>query len=239
MKDIFKPMAHILALKCQDMVAASLASQKLQNWLNGKQEDNKDDEEDAKQGDKLEIDFETKYYKMRSFEGHEQQRAMQLAADYSDQWFSSSGASFNCYYICTAGGGVWPCCTLIESMAWDRLHDDPAHTGQRWYCKKCRAKYKTKYGLLCEIIVDKKGFYCKAELPPMAMLDAKFMKIQEDYHQYDTPEALLAALPKVKPLAVDRLFMKTGIDGHYSFDKGLLDELETLNWMQLFNLRKQ
>jgi hypothetical protein len=218
------------------MKEASAASKKLQNWLNGKSDE--DDEKDADEGDKLEIDFETKVYKTRAFEGHAEKDRMQAAADYSDRWFVSKGASFNVFYICLAGGAT-PCCTLIEAKAWDTLWTDPLHTKQRWYCKQCRAKYKTKFGVLVEIVCDLRGFYCKAELPPVDLMDAKWMKVQEDYKQYDTPEALLDALPTVKPIAAERLFKKTPYEGHFAFDKHTLDELEVLDWSQLYNLRKQ
>ncbi len=236
MKTIFLPMAHILALKYQDMEAANKAAKKLVNWLNGKPDD--DDETDEGKGCEVEIEFEETLYKERAFAGHEEQRRMVNAADYSDQWFKFDDTAFNVYYCCMSGPELWPCHTLIESMAWDRFKDDPAATGQRWYCKECRARYKTKFGVVVEILANNTALYCKAELPPFDLQDAKSMKIEEDYKQYDTPEKLLEALPRIKPF--DRsLFLKpTQHEGHYHFDEFMYSELECLEWSQLYNFRK-
>ena len=78
--------------------------------------------------------------------------------------------------------------------------DDPEATGQRWYCKCCTAGYAVKFGMLVEIIMDNIALYCKSELPPNHVYDAKMMKIQEDFKEYDTPKDLLDALPKISPL---------------------------------------
>ncbi len=112
---------------------------------------------------------------------------MRNAADYSDRWFKDGKREFRVYYICTAGGTEYPCNTVIEAMAWDRLKEEMEATGQRWYCKCCHAKYKTKYGVLVEMINHNQACYCKGELPPFDIQDAKLMKIAEDFSQYTLP----------------------------------------------------
>ena len=126
-----------------------------------------DDEVDAEEADKLEVDFEEKFYKQRAFADHPEADRMRAVADYSDKRFSleENLGSFNVFYVCTAGAVLWPCNTVISAMEWDRLHDDVTATKQRWYCKECGAKYKTKYGVTCEIIMGEKAFYALAELP--------------------------------------------------------------------------
>ena len=93
MKQVFKPMAYILALKHQDMQAAAKAADKLQKWLKGAS-DNEDDEKDAEEGDDLEIIFEETLYKERAFASHANAPAMRRAADYSDQWFVARAVSY-------------------------------------------------------------------------------------------------------------------------------------------------
>ena len=130
---------------------------------------------------------------------------MRNAADYSDRWFKHTtdagvNVEFNAYYVCRSGPAAAPCNTVIESICWDRLKDDPEATGQRWYCKCCLTRYRVVFGMLLEIIMDKSAMYCKSELPPKHIQDAKMMKIEEDFKPYSTPKELLEALPTISPL---------------------------------------
>jgi hypothetical protein len=75
-----------------------------------------------------------------------------------------------------------------------------------------------------------------ASLPPFDIQDAKLMKIAEDFAEYKTPEALLAALPKVKPIARGTLFQPTKHEGHWKFDGGLFSTIPKFEWHQLYNL---
>ena len=106
----------------------------------------------------------------RAFESRgEDQRKFVNAADYADGWVDDgAGSQFNVYYICRSDQGAgWPNCnTLIESKQWDRLHEDPNATGQRWYCCNCGAKYRTKFGVLIEWKINGIAHYLLAELPP-------------------------------------------------------------------------
>ena len=75
---------------------------------------------------------------MRGFQDRgDQQAAFRRAADYTDNWFSTPNTQFNVYYVCMSGGAEWPCCTVILTKDWARLHDDPLATKQKWYCKVC------------------------------------------------------------------------------------------------------
>ncbi len=241
MTSFFKPMADILFLKNTDMEAALKAAAKLQKWIDAghsMKEDGiqEDDEEDATIGDNLEIDFENTLYKQRAFADHETPHLMRNAADYSDRWFSQGKREFRVYYICIAGGTEYPCNTVIEAMAWDRLKKEMEATGQRWYCKVCHAKYKTRYGVLVEIINGRQACYCLGDLPPFDIQDAKLMKIEETFKQFTTPQELLDALPSIKPLARGEFLKPTMHDGHYSFNKTMMEGLESMNWSQLYNM---
>jgi hypothetical protein len=223
------------------MEAALKAADKLQKWIDnggtftadGIQEE---DEEDAKIGDQLEIDFEETLYKQRAFADHATPHLMRNAADYSDRWFKDGIREFRVYYICVAGHATTPCNTVIEAMAWDRLKTEMEATGQRWYCKMCHAKYKTKYGVLVEMINGKQACYCKGEIPPFDLQDAKLMAIEKHFIQFKTPADLLAALPTIKPLARGDFLKQTSYDGHYTFNAEMMEGLESMNWSQLYNM---
>jgi hypothetical protein len=241
MTSFFAPMANILFLKNTDMEAALIAAGKLQRWIDeggtftadGIQEE---DEEDAMIGDRLEIDFEETLYKQRAFADHATPHLMRNAADYSDRWFRDGKREFRVYYVCLAGGGTYPCNTVIEAMAWDRLKVELEATGQRWYCKMCYAKYKTKYGVLVEMINGTQACYCLGELPPFDLQDAKLMAIQQHFSQYNSPAELLAALPCIKPLARGDFLKETSFAGHYTFNAEMMAGLESMNWSQLYNM---
>ena len=187
-------------------------------------------------GDEAEMNFEETLYKQRAFADHATPHLMRNAAVYSDRWFKEGVKEFRVYYVCLAGGTAWPCNTVIEFMAWDRLKDELEATGQRWYCKCCKAKYKTKYGVLCEMINGNQACYCLADLPPNDVQYAKLMQIQKDFKQFNTPAELLAALPSINPLARGDFLQATVHAGHFKFNKPMMEGLETLTWSQLYNM---
>ena len=106
----------------------------------------------------------------------------------------------NVFYVCCAGGAERPCNTVIESQLWDRLKDELQASGQRCYCKCCKARYKTKFGVMVQIVIKGQATYCRAELPPCNIEDAKFVMMEKDFQEHKTPEALLSALPMIAPL---------------------------------------
>ena len=213
----------------------------MQRYLKGEPSTD-DDEKDAELADILEITFEETVYKERAFVSYDPKarELMKNAADYSDQRFQrkDKNVAFHVYYVCKAGATLWPCSALIESLAWDRLRADPAATKQRWYCKQCYSRYKAKYGVCVEIVMNNRAFYSLAELPPFDLQDAKLMMIEENYQEHKTPEALLAALPRIKPLDRSAFLTPTQHDGHYKFDGEMLKTIPTFEWNQLYNLNR-
>ena len=179
-----------------------------------------------------------KMNKWRSFEdkGKDQKR-FQAAADHSDQWFETKNTAFRVFYVCKAGGKGNECFTLTLADEWDKLHDDPLATGQRWYCT-CGAKYKTKYGVLTELVIGKSAYYAMAEFPPQSLCDAKFMAIQEKFKRVSTAEELLASSPQITPSAIGSVLTPTMKFGSYKINKAMFADLPSFNWFQLYNLSK-
>ena len=235
--DIFSPIFHLLALKETDEKAAAEAAGKFQAWLSKR--NCPDAEEDLEEGDALEKDFEEKLGVQRSFLSCEDPAAMRRAADYSDEWFHGPKGGFRVYYFCEAGGSVNQCLTLTLSDEWDRLHEQPDATGQRWYCPMCGTRYKTRFGVLCEMFAKDTNiaYYAKAEFPPGTLRDVKFMAIEENFRNCVTPEELLAALPKVSPRAVGTVFQPAGPRGAFRIMKSTWEALPKLEWFQLYNLK--
>ena len=231
--DIFSPIFHLLALKETDEKAAVEAAKKFQEWLS--RSSRPDADKDLEEGDALEEDFEEKLAVQRSFLSCEDPAAMRRAADYSDEWFSSPKGGFRVYYFCVAGGSAYPCLTLTLSDEWDRLHAAAEAAGQRWYCPVCKTRYKTKFGVLCEMFGSdpKIAYYAKAEFPPGSLRDVKFMAIEERFQNCVTPEELLAALPKVSPRAVGTVFQPAGPRGAFRIMKSTWETLPKLEWFQL------
>ena len=171
--DIFGPMMHILDLKDQDMRKAHVAAQRMQAWLDGNPIPSgssvSEGQGDEEIGAALEHELVETSWKTRAFENKgELQTKFYRAADYTDEWFSDGGKAFRAYYICLAGPSEHPCGTAIRSDLWDRFHEDALASGQRWYCKVCTARYKVKWGVLCEIVHPDRCLYTLAEFPPHA-----------------------------------------------------------------------
>ncbi len=139
--------------------------------------------------------------------------------------------------MCKAGG-TYPCNTLISSKEWRTLHDNPMATKQRWYCKECNARYMTRFGVVCELLMaDGKLRYCQADLPPQGIMDAKFMSIEGIAGEVQTPQELYDKIATVSPLAHVSTIQQTQNKGYYKFvGETTMDGLPKLEWEQLYNL---
>ena len=167
----------------------------------------------------------------RAFEHREEPWRCCHIADYCDQWFRSATCSFRTYCICRAGGAEvkWQCGAFILSDIWDRMIDDPMATGQRWYCKVCPAKYKTRYGVMVEIIVQGAAHYCVADIPPQHLQDAKFMSTQRRFRAMlstmTSAEQLYNVAPRARPMDRGAFLTSRAVnDGVYTFNKPLFDQ---------------
>ena len=128
--------------------------------------------------------------------------------------------------------------TRSLSKEWHRLHDDPTATKQRWYCLECKARYMTRFGVVCELLMgDGKLRYCKAPIPPQGIMDAKFMSVESIMGPVQTPKELYDKIPIVTPLAHIGTIQQTSQKGHYKFVGDMkMADLPELDWEQLFNL---
>ena len=142
---------------------------------------------------------------------------------------------------------------MILAESWDRLKDDPAATKQRWYCS-CGARYKTKYGVLLEVGIQKgideegepiwMANYCRAELPTQDIMDAKLCKIEEDLKERHgeakvsqmSPEDVLRSLPNIKPLDEGAFLRPQPQEGHYKIMGQSISSLPEFTWAQLYNI---
>ena len=102
----------------------------------------------------------------------------------------------------------------------------------------CHAKYKTKYGVMVEIICGTRAMYALGELPPFDMQEIKLKAIEERFSEYKTPEELLAALPRVMPMRKADFFKAAAVKGHHAFDGEEMKKLPKLEWNMLYNMTK-
>ena len=108
-------------------------------------------------------------------------------------------------------------------------------TKQRWYCS-CGTKYKTKFGVLAEMIDGGMAYYALAPSPPQPLLDAKFMMIEERFKDKKTDQELLASLPALKPAGIGSVMTPTMKDGEFQLHRAMFAGLPKLEWMQILNL---
>ena len=130
-----------------------------------------------------------------------EQWAMIATAAYSDELTSTPGGGyFRFFFICQGGGGVWRCLRMVASKLW-RKHIDAVGwvPKQRWYCS-CEAKYRAKWGVVCEAYHPGMGlFYMRAPCPDEDVLDLMAMKCERDAPELQTPQALYDSLPTIHP----------------------------------------
>ena len=121
------------------------------------------------------------------------------------------------------------------SHKWDRLHDDPIATGQRWYCS-CEAKYKTKLGVLIGITDGGMAYYALADFLPQSFLDAKFKTVEERFNNKKTAKELLDALPEICPQAIGSVLTPTTKNGKYQLNRTMFKDMPKLQRFQLLSL---
>ena len=118
------------------------------------------------------------------------------------------------------------------------MHDDPMAPKQRWYCEECNARYMTKFGVVCELLMgDGKLRYCSAQIPAQGIMDAKFMSVEGITGPVQTPKELYDKIATVSPLAHVSTIQQTQNKGYFKFVvETSMDGLPKMEWEQLFNL---
>jgi hypothetical protein len=134
-----------------------------------------------------------------------------LAAQYGDLWsevVDSRGQRVGAFmsYFCCLAGPVWERCgTVMDSKSWSRLHDDPLKPRQRWYCNCCLGRYRTRFGVVIEVLTPPTAtcpqgswHYMRAEVPDGDMEDVKAMRL-ESVLDPENPRDLFDRLPEATP----------------------------------------
>ena len=236
------------------MDKASAKAKKYMEWLTMPPEERGEQTlaeflRDEGEGEEVLCDMTEAYWKRQAFAKSEDPGAMQRTADYADEWFAEAGRRFRTYYVCRAGfGSEGPCNTAVLSTLWDTRFQEPDAVKQRWYCPRCGARYKTTFGMLCEIVQPRLANGCEsavamymlAPFPPNQLQDAKFMAVEQRFAEANpTPRQLLDAIPTAIPM--DRgevLPPRPGLRGCYALQADRLPK-EQLDWNQFFNLKPQ
>jgi hypothetical protein len=176
-----------------------------------------------------------------AFQG-ENQWQFQLASTYSDEYVSdkAAGTYMRFFFVCL-GGGDNPCMTILESKEWEPKSGIPLNPNG-WRCK-CGTNYKTKFGVICEIMAQ--GYdgilYCKAPVPDEHVNDVRAI-MHELKIKPDSPKALYDAVPVCKPSTTSMIISKLDWNGkplenQWTFkSKEDFYLLPTFDWYQVFNL---
>ena len=139
------------------------------------------------------LELDDKYL---AFSSKPDQHAWILASSYSDCWteiFNKKGELIGgiCSYWPCFGNTRWgpvkydPCCRVMPSKRWLRLHADPTQPGQRYYCVgSCKKRHQGGWGQLVEVKrLNERGqlemFYMRAEAPPWDAEDVRAMHLEE------------------------------------------------------------
>jgi hypothetical protein len=236
LSDIFSPIIDILQLKVVSMELGVSLAEKFKLWS-------------AKKPDILDVNAMNQYDQegldlhqcleeasdWSSFTSKSNPHEWRLASDYSECMVSSVVGAFNYYFVCKAGG-INPCWTMINSKNWTQYHADPIANKQRWYCKVCGARYKTRYGVLIEIVQKDTAKYMMAGFPPDSIGDVRAAAMERKHSEACTPAELFAAVPNLVPRS--KLLLQVVEEGVYSITtpEALLS-CGAFKWEQMFNLK--
>ena len=140
----------------------------------------------------------------------------------------------------------------------------PLATKQKWYCPKCHAGYKTRWGVIIEMVVNRKAFnrppagedeedfgiakgvrsrewiglYCKADLPPQHFQDLKCMAIEKFNPWCTNPSQLMDSIPQLTPIAKKALQARKE-EGAYDLAPEADEMMHSANWDELFSIHAQ
>ena len=185
-----------------------------------------------------------------------------LAAQYSDLWCEIKdrrgrriGALMS-YYVCLAGGSEYPCGTVMEASAWDRLHPDPLQAKQRWYCNVCSAKFRCKFGVLLQVMLPPcdahpqgSTQWMRAEVPDRDHEDVRAMRLEEEFDPASPLELYNKVRASAKPSTTDGMLRqalphelcKNAAQAAGTFRIVPLKEfvaMELFPWDQIFNFAR-
>ena len=168
----------------------------------------------------------------------EEKERMDKAADYTDEWFHVAGprgpVALRVFYVCARKvGATETCSTLTTSSAWQRKHEDPLQSQQRWYCPICGATYKTRSGTMVQMVLNGESMFVRAEIPTEAFKQVKAASVQRTHAHATTPEELLRAIPEAAVRATEWLQPVTGMRGVYTYTEEVFKDIPLLQWDQL------
>jgi hypothetical protein len=168
----------------------------------------------------------------------------QLESTYPDEDVSDtvSGTCMRFYFICLGGGTETPCMTIQQSKDWQTKSDDPLRP--KGYMCPCGTTYKTKYGIIVEIVTPGVDgiLYCRAPVPDEHINDMRAM-LHESKLKPMTPEALYQAVPACKP-SITSLIVERKTDCHGNLcgnrrtfrSKKDYQDLPEFDWYEVFHI---
>jgi hypothetical protein len=237
LSNILAPIIDILKFKMISIEAEAMILDKYALWKSATPDvdDPAAMEQYNKDGIKLHADLEDAAA-WTSFASKDNPNAWRRAADYSERLVSTVVGAFNYYFICKAGPKDNICWTMINSKNWTQMHEDPIANGQRWYCKVCRAKYMTKFGVLIEVVQPHAVSYMLADFPPNTLGDVRAMAMEREHEGAKSPAELFAAVPNLVPAS--KLHLQEIDSGIYSItSQAELLACGTFQWAQMFTLQ--
>jgi len=166
------------------------------------------------------------------------------AATFQDELASNprTKSSFRYYFVCLAGGSLYPCFTAITSKGWRRKHDGEAwKPGQKYYCLKCEAGFKTKWGVICEVIIGEQVYYMRAEVPDEDTLDIQALRAEHKMGGADckTPKELFDMLPVINPRATVIMQEVNATTGQFTItDREFFQTLPMFKWADVMTFAK-
>ena len=135
------------------------------------------------------------------------------------------------------------CQTVMTSKGWKRKKEITTGwvLGQRYYCVKCGAAYKTKRGCVVQLKLQGHSTvsYMRAEVPNEDTLDLMAMRAERKYFQTGMgANQLFGPLPELAPESTSFLapFGETVIT--YT-DRELVDTLPMYKWVDILTYVKE
>jgi hypothetical protein len=183
---------------------------------------------------KLAVDEKT----LRTNIAAERRAAQNAAANdkitFDDEYLKTENGHLRYWFVCMAGGSVYPCMTAIPPKFFQRMFEDPGASRKKFKCTFCHANYKTGWGVFVEITIDGK-IYCLRSTVPDEPLEIKAMDLERK-HKDAVAQAVYDAIPMIAPTETEYVFFD-GEKGQYCLiSKPLYMGLPEWTWMDVLTL---
>jgi hypothetical protein len=174
------------------------------------------------------------------FANEAKQKDLWAVSNFQDELSCGGKDTFRYYFVCQAGG-QYRCLHAMTSKGWNCKHDPSLgwQPRQKYYCRVCNATYKTKFGVIIEIMINGSPHYMRSEVPDDTTLDIQAMSAERKFFRPGMESSeLFRSLPSFQMATSTFVSPTSDTDVFRLTDAAFFDTLPVWKWVNVLRFAR-